>query len=136
MNSLVWKGKVYDYHYKTPYGNNWHQVFYCGDIHMGQIFRESNGRHTSWTAVPNTPSNLAPFYGFRTRFDACEMILKVNGFRLNNYNQPTGPTHDQGTVKKVLEIIDEYSKYANKVGIVNWKTLKNRIIDRLILGKP
>jgi hypothetical protein len=129
MNSLVWKGKVHDYHFKKLGDDNWHVAFYCGNIFMGQIFRMSNGRHTSWTAVPKVPTNLGPFDGFRTRFDACEMILKVNGYRINSWGKPHGPSHNSATVEAICELIDKFGKCSAKMGIANFGTLKRQIMD-------
>ena len=129
MNSLVWKGKVRDYHFKKIGDSNWHVGFYCGDEFMGQIFRMSNGRHTSWTAVPKVPTNLGPFDGFRTRFDACEMILKVNGYRMNNWGKPTGPSHEHATIEAVCQIIDVFSECSRKKGMANFGVLKSQVTD-------
>ena len=137
MNSLVWKGEVHDYHFKQlrP-GENWHCAFYCGTIYMGQIFRMTCRSRVSWTAVPKVLTSLGPFDGFRTRMDAAEMILKVNGYRMTSHDTPTGPSHESGTIELVCQLIDDYSTYANKVGIVNWRTLKNKIIDATIMPAP
>jgi hypothetical protein len=73
--SLVHDGKVLDFHFKKTH-EAFITNFYCGDIFMGQIFKIGK----SWTAVPKERSDYAPYHGFRTRYDAAVMILKVNGY--------------------------------------------------------
>lgn len=76
--SLIWKGQVLDYRFMQSEEQPFIWFFWCGDIFMGQLF---NMGKTGWSAVPNEPHELSPFDGFKTRLDAAEMCLKVNGFR-------------------------------------------------------
>jgi len=75
MYSVNVAGKVLDYKYKKQ--TEIIYAFYIGDILIGQLFKMRRG----WSAVSwKTHSELCPVHGFRTRFDASEFLLKVNGY--------------------------------------------------------
>lgn len=83
--SVVYNGKVLDYHYKkyndqpyTMYG------FYIADmgskIFIGHIYKSSRRGRTSWDAVcthPNRTWNVCD--GFVSRYAASEFMLKSCG---------------------------------------------------------
>lgn len=73
--SIIVNGKVLDYHYKKLSAFSYN--FYIGNMYMGQVFNMGK----SWSCVAKEPNKLCPIDGFKTRFDACEMILKLNGYR-------------------------------------------------------
>ena len=75
MYSLVWQGEVLDYHFKKMNSLDGYN-FYCGDIYIGQVFRNSS----SWTIVSKTPNPLSPINGLKTRIDAAELLLKMEGY--------------------------------------------------------
>lgn len=77
--SIIKDGKVLDYHYKQIQGFIY--AFYIDDIYVGQLFRINRGTQTSWSCVGTKPNDLYPIQGFRTRFDASEMLLKMEGHR-------------------------------------------------------
>ena len=77
MYSIVINGKVLDYKFRN-YKLKFMQNFYVGNIFIGQIFKMKKG---NWSCVPKNPHPLAPMDGFRSRFDAAECLLKMEGYR-------------------------------------------------------
>jgi hypothetical protein len=82
MHSIIIDNKVLDFKFKkqahfTDASRAY--AFYIGDILVGQVFNFSSG----WTAVSKQPHPLCPVVGFKTRLDAAEMLLKLNGYRDN-----------------------------------------------------
>jgi len=83
MYSVIVDGKVLDFKYKqTKHPKlKYRYVFYIGDILIGQLF--NHGRR-GWSCVSDYKSNpLCPVNGFKTRHDAAEFLLKLNGFHEN-----------------------------------------------------
>lgn len=87
MYSVIVDDKVLDFKYKRaskvlikkyPILKRRH-VFYIGNILIGQIF---SSRNRGWSCVSDKePNPLCPVNGFKTRHDAAEFLLKVNGYR-------------------------------------------------------
>jgi hypothetical protein len=74
MNSVIVDGKVFDISYKKR--GDFVYAMYVGDNFAGQIFKMKK----SWSVVPKTSHILAPVNGLRTRWDATELILKMEGY--------------------------------------------------------
>ena len=75
MYSEIVDGKVLDYRFKKLESNGYrHYAFYIGDIYIGQLFGDEKKRN--WSCVSCNPNPLFPISGFRTRLDACEILLK------------------------------------------------------------
>ena len=74
--SINHKGKVLDFKYKKVQGH-WHYAFYIGDILVGQVFRMGKG---NWSAVSETPNDLCPVNGFRSRYYASNFLLWIGGY--------------------------------------------------------
>ena len=73
MYSVIINGKVLDFKFKRL--NDFTYNFSVGDIFLGQIYHIDK----SWSCVSFlASSDLCPINGFRTRFDAAEMLLKIN----------------------------------------------------------
>ena len=86
MNSVIIQGKVLDWKFKRASSAHMKKhpilkrrhVFYVGDILIGQIF---SNRRRVWSCVSDyKPNPLCPINGFKTRHDAAEFLLKLNGF--------------------------------------------------------
>lgn len=77
MYSVIVDGKVKDIHYRRLAKVQYQQAVYLEDVYIGSVFNMKDG---SWSCVPNTPHDLSPFDGFKTRTKAMEMILKVEGY--------------------------------------------------------
>ena len=75
MYSVIVDGNVLDFKYKR--GFEFSYAFYIGDILIGQVF--NMGRH--WSGVSWEPHPLGAVSGFKTRHDAAEFLLKLNGYR-------------------------------------------------------
>lgn len=81
MYSLVYEGKVLDFHYKKQTDSIY--AFYVGDILVGQVFRM---RRNQWSCVGWKGGKLEggisiyPVDGFKTRFHASDFMLKAGGF--------------------------------------------------------
>ena len=75
MMSCVYEGKVLDWHFKKRPSDT---LFYIGDILVGQLFKIGDG----WSALAAHPhhDNTALVDGFRTRIDACQFLLKYEGY--------------------------------------------------------
>ena len=85
------EGKALDWRYKKM-GDD-HIAFYIGDIYVGQVWKIFK----SYSVVGKNPHPLCPIDGFRTRHDACEMLLKLEGYR---------PKDDYDPLKLVLDSED------------------------------
>jgi hypothetical protein len=72
MYSAIVDGKVLDFHFKLLIKDQY--AFYLGDIFVGQIFHINK----SWDCVSYKSHELNPVCGFRTRYHAAEMLLKMN----------------------------------------------------------
>lgn len=69
------KGEILDYHYKKLTAFSY--AFYIGDILIGQLFNMKR----SWSAVSHIPfKNIGLVHGFKTRFDACQYLLQLQGY--------------------------------------------------------
>lgn len=86
MLSTIVDDKVLDWHFKQhthPKLRNQFR-FYIGDIYVGQIHKMTMRSRVSWCAVTCGKvvegHDLFPIYGFRTRYDAAVMLLKMGGF--------------------------------------------------------
>lgn len=83
MLSTIVDGKVLDWHYKQhkhPDLRNQY-MFYIGDIYVGEIHRMSVMNQATWCACAGSiPHIICPVYGFRTRYDASVMLLKLEGY--------------------------------------------------------
>jgi len=73
--SCIVDGKVLDWKFKKGMMAFVYN-FYIGDIYVGQVFNMGG----AWTAIGNTPHDLAPFAGFATRRHAAEFLLKAEGY--------------------------------------------------------
>ena len=78
MMSAIVDGKVLDFHFRRCKVNNWVVFFYIGDIYVGQI---SKSRRRHYTVVGKTPNKLSPISGLATRWQAAELLLKMEGYR-------------------------------------------------------
>jgi len=72
MMSAIVNGKVLDFKFKKG-GQDFITVFYVGDIYVGQIFKMSHG----WSVVGKSPNALSPIDGLRTRWQAAQLLLKM-----------------------------------------------------------
>lgn len=72
MYSAIVDGEVLDFHFKLLIKDQY--GFYLGNIFVGQIFHCNK----SWSCVSYKPHELNPVSGFKTRYDAAEMLLKMN----------------------------------------------------------
>ena len=82
--SVIVDNKVLDYHYNklNDFIYNFSIRSLVQSIFIGQIFKVNRRSCISWTAVSfYKVSELGAVSGFRTRMDAAEFLLKVNGFR-------------------------------------------------------
>ena len=80
MYSVIVDGEVLDFKYKRARQSvlTFRYVFYIGDILIGQIF---NHGKLGWYAVSDyKPNPIGYVGGFKTRHDAAEFLLKLNGF--------------------------------------------------------
>jgi len=75
MMSAIVNGKVLDFKYKKG-GQDFITVFYIGNIYVGQIFKMSNG----WSVVGKTKNSLGPIDGLRSRWQAAELLLRMEGY--------------------------------------------------------
>lgn len=77
--SCIVDNEVLDFHYKRigDITKNFHYAFYIGDIYIGQIFRMGD---CDWSIVGRDPHPLTPINGLRTRYHACELLLKMAGY--------------------------------------------------------
>ena len=78
MQSAIVNGKVLDFRYKKS-GLDFITKFCIGygdnEIYVGQIFKMKNG----YSVVGKTPHPLSPIDGLRTRWQAAELLLKMEG---------------------------------------------------------
>ena len=78
MQSAIVNGKVLDFRYKKG-AENFITKFWIGydedAIFVGQIFKMHNG----YSIVSKTPHPLSPISGLRTRWQAAELLLKMEG---------------------------------------------------------
>lgn len=74
MYSVIVNGKVLDHQHKKI--NDFISLFYIGDIYVGQIYKMKK----SWSVVSKTPNKLCPINGLKTKLDACELLLKLEGY--------------------------------------------------------
>jgi hypothetical protein len=72
--SAIIDGKVLDFHYKKG-GQDFITNFYIGDIYIGQIFKMQHG----YSVVGKTPNPLGPIDGLRTRWQAAQLLLRMEG---------------------------------------------------------
>jgi len=77
MYSIVIDGQVVDYKFRKRVENNSY-IFSIGTIYVGQIFKIGK---RSWSVIGKTPNKLCPVDGFRSRLDAAEFLLKLEGYR-------------------------------------------------------
>ena len=77
MMSLVLDGEVLDFHFKRCTVQPWRVTFYVGDIYIGQIFKS---RRRSYSIVGKTPHPLSPISGLATRWQAANLLLKMEGY--------------------------------------------------------
>jgi len=73
MMSTIVNGKVLDWHFKKRTVDT---VFYIGDIFVGQIFKVAN----TYSVVGKTPHDLSPINGLATRWQAAELLLRMEGY--------------------------------------------------------
>jgi len=73
MMSTIVNGKVLDWKFKKRKVDT---VFYIGDIFVGQIFKLSN----TYSVVGKTPNELSPIDGLATRWQAAQLLLKMEGY--------------------------------------------------------
>lgn len=78
MMSCIVDGKVLDFYFKKRvFNGEFHSyVFYIGDIYVGQIFKIRN----TYSVVGKTPNKLSPIDGLATRWQAAELLLKMEGY--------------------------------------------------------
>jgi len=82
MLSEIRDGKVLDFKYEVQ--SDFAQVFYIGDILIGQVFKMGNG---NWSCVSwEHPHDIYPVDGFKSRYHASEFMLKM-GRIINADNQ-------------------------------------------------
>jgi len=74
MMSHIHEGKVLDYHYKKL--TSCATAFYIGDIYVGQIFK----LRKTWSVVGRSPHPLCPIDGIATRWQAAQLLLKLEGY--------------------------------------------------------
>ena len=78
MQSAIVNGKVLDFRYKKG-GQDFVTKFCIGygknEIYVGQIFKMANG----YSVVSKTINPLNPISGLRTRWQAAELLLKMEG---------------------------------------------------------
>ena len=75
MYSVVVDDKVLDIHYKRH--TEYSYLVYLGNMFIGQIFHPSKG----WDLVSANSTeigSISTISGFRTRYDATEMLLRLN----------------------------------------------------------
>jgi hypothetical protein len=73
MYSSIVDGKVLDFYFKRQTEGTY--AFYLGNIFVGQVFHIGK----SWSCVSQrTHNDLCPVDGFRTRYHAAEMLLRMN----------------------------------------------------------
>ncbi len=78
MQSAIVDGKVLDFRYKKG-GQDFITKFCIGygedEIVVGQIFKMQD----SYSVVSKTPHPLSPVNGLKTRWQAAELLLKMEG---------------------------------------------------------
>jgi len=78
MQSAIVNGKVLDFRYKKG-GLDFITKFCIGydndEIYVGQIFKMAHG----YSVVGKTPNALSPIDGLRTRWQAAELLLRMEG---------------------------------------------------------
>jgi len=79
MMSIIKDGKVLDFYFKRCKVQNFRTMFYIGDIFVGQIFKI--GR--TYSVVGKHPHPLSPIRGLATRWQAAELLLKMEGLEEN-----------------------------------------------------
>ena len=78
MQSAIVNGKVLDFRYKN--GAQEFVTRFCvgydeDEIYVGQIYKMQHG----YSVVGKTPNPLSPIHGLRTRWQAAELLLKMEG---------------------------------------------------------
>jgi len=76
MYSCIVEGKVLDYKFKRSTVSNYLYYFFIGDIYIGQIYKMKK----SWAGVGKATHKLNSLNGFKTRLDAAEFLLKLEGY--------------------------------------------------------
>lgn len=80
--SIIYKGEIVDFKFKQHKRQPYHYSFWLTptkgkDIIMGQVFKLQTG----WTAVSYKAHEMNNISGFKTRTDAAEYIVKLQGCR-------------------------------------------------------
>jgi len=75
MMSAIVDGKVLDFKFKNG-GQDFLTLFYIGNIFVGQIFKMRHG----WTVVGKSPNVLSPIDGIATRWQAAQLLLRMEGY--------------------------------------------------------
>ena len=74
MYSAIVDGKVLDFKYRRI--NDFTYGFYIGCIYVGQVFNMKR----YWSCVAASPNELGSISGFKNRYYASEMLLKMEGY--------------------------------------------------------
>jgi hypothetical protein len=72
MMSVIKDGKVLDFRFKKT-TQKFRTLFYVGDIFVGQIFKIRR----TYSVVGKNPHPLSPIRGLATRWQAAELLLKM-----------------------------------------------------------